>query len=118
MLVNAKHSIKTDAIKEKGYDRIVECLSNEGYPTEASVDFKEANINDFVHAIIDPILFDFSHGTERKGLRLVREKEIISTDNETGGAEEFVVMDRISVGQEKFVVVMEAKRLSLGEAMK
>lgn len=39
----------------------------------------------------------------------MREKEIISTDNETGGA---VVMDRIPMGQEKFVVVMEAKRSS------
>lgn len=51
----------------------------------------------------------------------MREKEIISTDNETdetGGAGEFVVMDRISVGEEKLVVVMKAKRSSIGEAMK
>ncbi|KAI5839543.1 hypothetical protein DFP73DRAFT_561266 [Morchella snyderi] len=119
MLVNAKHCLKgTDAIKEKVYDRILECLANEGYPTEASADFKEANVSDFVYAIIGPILFDFGRKTGRKRLRLVREKEIISTDNETGGTEEFVVMDRISVGQERFVVIMEAKRSSLGEAMK
>lgn len=52
----------------------------------------------------------------------MREKEIISTNNETdetSGAGEFVVMDRISVGEEKLVVVgMEAKRSSLGEATK
>lgn len=119
MLVNAKHSLGwAGAIKEKVYDRIVECLANEGYPTEASADFKEANISDFVYAIIGPILFDFGQKTERKRPRLVREKEIISTDNETGGAEEFVVMDRISVGQERFVLIVEAKRSSLGEAMK
>lgn len=113
MLVNAKHSLKgTDAIKEKVYDRIVECLANERYPTEASADFKEANVSDFVYAIIGPILFDFGQKTEHKRLRLVREKEIISTDNK------FVVMDRISVGQERFVLIVEAKRSSLGEAMK
>lgn len=118
-MIDAKHSLKeTDAIKAKFYDRIVKCLANEGYPTEASADFKEANVSDFVYAIIGPILFDFGQKTERKRLRLVREKEIISTDNETGGAEKFGVMDRISVGQERFVLIMEAKRSSLGEAMK
>lgn len=43
---------------------------------------------------------------------------IVSTDGETGGAEEFVVMDLVSVTEEKFVLIIEAKRASLGEAMK
>ncbi|KAF8534429.1 hypothetical protein BDD12DRAFT_809376 [Trichophaea hybrida] len=118
MLANAKHILKgTDTIKEKVYDRIVEYLEIEGYPTEASADFKEAKVSDLVLYIIGPILSDFWRKTGRK-IRLEREKEIISTDNETGGIEEFVVMDRISVTEEKFVLVIEAKRSSLGEAMK
>lgn len=118
MLANASHILKgTDTIKERVYDRIVEYLEIEGYPTEASADFKEANVSDLVLYTIGPILSDFIRKTGRK-IRLEREKEIISTDHETGGMEEFVVMDRISVTEDKFVLVIEAKRSSLGEAMK
>ncbi|KAF8431499.1 hypothetical protein BGX38DRAFT_1334265 [Terfezia claveryi] len=45
--------------KEKVYDRIMEYLEAEGYPTEAEEDFKEANINDLVYGIISPIIADF-----------------------------------------------------------
>lgn len=41
---------------------------------------------------------------------------IASADLETSGMEEFVVMDLISLTEEKFVLVVEAKRVSLGEA--
>lgn len=51
-------------------------------------------------------------------LRLSREKEIISVDSETGGMEEFVMVDVISVMERNFVFVTESKRASLGEAMK
>lgn len=62
MLVNVKHSLKTDAIKEKVYDQIVECLSNEGYPTEASVDFKEANVS-LCYDWSNPLWFQSQDGT-------------------------------------------------------
>ena len=118
MLANASHILEgTDTIKERVYDRILEYLEIEGYPTEASVNFKEANVSGLVLDIIGPILWEFGGNTGRK-IRLEREKEIISTDNETGEMEEFVVMDRISITEEKFVLVIEAKRSSLGEAMK
>ena len=43
-------------------------------------------------------------------LRLEREKEIISTDGE-------MIIDRISVTEEKFVMIIEGKRGAMGEAM-
>lgn len=43
---------------------------------------------------------------------------IVSVDSETSGMEEFVVMDLISLTEEKFVLVVEAKKVSLGEARK
>ncbi|RPA89457.1 hypothetical protein L873DRAFT_1889414 [Choiromyces venosus 120613-1] len=61
-------AIGEDAIKEtkeKVYARIVEYLQFEGYPTEASPDFKEANVNDLVLYVIGPILFDFKKETGR-----------------------------------------------------
>ena len=53
-----------------------------------------------------------------RNIRLSREKEIIANDNETGGNEDFVVMDRISAEEQTFVLIMEAKKSYTGEAMK
>ena len=98
--------------KEKVYGRIVEYLEIEPYPTMASDFFKEVNISDLVFAILSPIMSDFRRKSNRTGtvLMLCREKEIISVDSETGEMEEFIVMDIISVAEEKFVLVIEAKR--------
>ncbi|KAA8909937.1 hypothetical protein FN846DRAFT_940635 [Sphaerosporella brunnea] len=104
--------------KEKVYRNIVDYLEVEGYPSESRSDFKEANISDLVYATIIPIISDFKRQT-RCALRFQREdKEIVSVDSETGGTEAFVLMDLISVAKDKFVFVVEAKRSSVGEAMK
>lgn len=47
----------------------------------------------------------------RKIMKLQREKEITAVDSETGSTEEFIVIYYISV-EEKFALVVEAKRLS------
>lgn len=49
---------------------------------------------------------------------MAREKEIISNDNKTGDVEEFVVIDRIAVSKQKFVLIIEARRSSAGEVLK
>lgn len=120
MLANANHSLKKvelDANKEKVYDRLVDYLESEGYPTEADVDFNETNVSDLVYCILASVVSDFRRKTGRN-VRLTREKEIISTDNETGGREDFIVIDRISVTENRVVLVMEAKKGSTGEARK
>ncbi|RPA91443.1 hypothetical protein L873DRAFT_1794845 [Choiromyces venosus 120613-1] len=103
--------------KENVYHNIIEFLEGEGYPTESTEDFNEANVNDLVLFIILPILMAFTRMMGRD-LRLRREKEIISVDSETGGYQEFVVVDMIGVGNRKFVFVLEAKKSSVGEAMR
>lgn len=50
--------------------------------------------------------------TGRK-LRLARETEIVSTDSK-----EFVVIDRIAVTEKRYILVIEGKRSSFGEAIK
>ena len=104
--------------KEKGYNRILEHLTVEGYPTEADSDLKQVNVDHLVYTIIVPVLNDFIRRTGRKDIQLKCEKEIISTDSETGGEEEFVVVDMISVSQENFIFVVESKRSSVGKAMR
>ncbi|RPB27122.1 hypothetical protein L211DRAFT_780111, partial [Terfezia boudieri ATCC MYA-4762] len=76
--------------------RIIEFLDIEGYPTEANPFFKEANISDLVLYTI----------------------KLASADGETGGKEEFVVLDYITVTEEKLVLIIEAKKASMGQAMK
>ncbi|KAA8892730.1 hypothetical protein FN846DRAFT_924087 [Sphaerosporella brunnea] len=104
--------------KDEVYKRIVQYLVVEGYPSEEDPDFKEANVSDLVLHVISPIIFDFIIKTGRKGVTLSREREIVATDSETGGTEEFVVVDQISVTAEKFVLIIEAKRSFVGQAMK
>jgi len=85
-------------VREEIYDGLVGYIEIEGYPSEADPDLKEANINDLVLFTIYPILRLFKHDTARN-LRLRGEKEIVSVDSATGGYEEFVVMDRISLSK-------------------
>ena len=125
MLGNAKHRLEDghgDAIliestKEKVYDRIVDHIEGEGYPTESDRNFKEVNINDLVYTMIIPIIANFRRQGHHN-VHLLREKQIISTDSEVGSYEEFVVVDEITVTKERFVLIVEAKRSSLGDAMK
>ncbi|KAL7271813.1 hypothetical protein RUND412_005401 [Rhizina undulata] len=104
-------------VKEKVYDGLVGQLEIEGYPSEADPDFKEANINDLVIFIMHPSLRYFKRQTGRD-LRLRREKEIITVNSETGDMEKFVVMDFVSLREKNFVLIVEAKKVSLGEARK
>jgi len=104
--------------KEMVYEQIVDHILIEGYSTEAETYFKEANVNDLVYAIIKPIIVNFVRKSGRKGIQLLREKEIVSVDGEVGSNEEFVVMDIISVTERNYVFIIEGKRSSVGEAMK
>jgi hypothetical protein len=106
------------ATKEKVFRNIVDYLEVEGYPSESRSDFKEANISDLVYATMVPILADFKRQTRFAVHFQRKEKEIVSVDSETGGTEEFVLMDLISMANDKFVFIVEAKRSSVGEAMK
>ncbi|KAG0643112.1 hypothetical protein HOY80DRAFT_1098105 [Tuber brumale] len=75
-----------------------------GYPTEANSDFKEADISDIVAFTIYPILNMFKHETTRKSY-LLRQKGITA-------------MDYISLRRKKYVFIVEAKKVSRGEARK
>ena len=103
--------------REEIYDSLVGYLEIAGYPSEADPDFKEANINNLVLFTIYPIQRFFKHNTGRI-LRLRREKEILSIDSATSSYEEFIMMDCISLGEMNFMLIVEAKKVSLGEARK
>ena len=61
--------LEEDAImktKDKIYERILDHLIAEGYPTESGPEFKEPNVNDLVLHIIVPIITDFIRMTGHK----------------------------------------------------
>ncbi|KAG0643672.1 hypothetical protein HOY80DRAFT_944770, partial [Tuber brumale] len=123
MLAEAKPEIEglgkdqVQEIKEKVYDRIIEFVGCEGYPTESVESFKEANINDLVFSILAPIVSNFRERTKRD-IFLLREKQITAPDSKTYGNQEFVLVDLIGLENEKYVFVVEAKKSSLIEAKK
>ncbi|KAF8468454.1 hypothetical protein BDZ91DRAFT_722678 [Kalaharituber pfeilii] len=87
--------------------------SVDGEDADSKPDFKEASVGDFVIYIIGPIPSDFKRKTGCKK-RLRREKEIISADTETGGVDEFVLVNGVTpVLKERFVI--EGKRSSVGQ---
>ena len=119
MLVSERLNVDKEtmeALKEGVYTHILQYLNFEGYPTEANQYFKEQNVSDLVLYTIGPIL-DAVRNMGRK-IRLTREKEIVSVDGETGGSEEFVVMDWIAIGADKYMMIIETKKTSTGQAMK
>ncbi|KAF8419541.1 hypothetical protein EV426DRAFT_676743 [Tirmania nivea] len=111
-----------DEIKQRVYDNLIDYIDAEDYPSDAMANFNEANINDLVYATIVPIIPGFRRKTCRKSLQLQKEREIIAVGSESeaeaGGVEEFVVVDLISVKEDRFVIIIEAKRPSVGQAMK
>lgn len=61
------------------YDQIVQYLGIMGYPTDTNPDSKDS-INHLVYANIGPITVDFKRATGHKSIRLLNEKDIVSTD--------------------------------------
>ena len=93
-------------------------INFEGPPTEADSSFKVANISYLVYAIVSPILDTFILRTGRENVQLRSEEGIVSTDSEADGEGEFAFVDLMQVRIEEFILIVEAKRSSLGQAMK
>jgi len=62
--------------------------------------------------------FRFIRKTGRTTIQLSREKVVVPEDEQTGGYEEFVVVDEIAVSEEKCLLIIEAKRSSVSQATK
>ncbi|KAF8423502.1 hypothetical protein BGX38DRAFT_1265941 [Terfezia claveryi] len=116
MLVQAGYNVNEEHkdTKEEVYKEICRYLRIEGHYWISST---EANINDLVYAIVSPVIDDFISRTGRDTVQLYRERQLVSVDSKTGGYEEFVVLDRISVTEAEYILIIEAKTVSLGAAM-
>ncbi|KAG0133659.1 hypothetical protein HOY82DRAFT_538055 [Tuber indicum] len=103
--------------KEQVYGNLVRYLETEGYPGAAAPDFNVANINDVVLFTIYPLLYSFNfHQAQNRPLD--REKKIVLTNSATTDEHEFVMLEQISAGEHRLMVIVQAKMGWLGEAQK
>jgi hypothetical protein len=109
---------KTADTKDKVYSRITECIDVEDYPAGNIEPFKEENMTDLAGIILISTIADFREQESKFGIKLRREKAIIAKDRETGGLEEFVVIDIIDVDIDKYILIVEAKRSTIAESLK
>ena len=101
-------------IKERVDDHITEYRDTQSNPSESVGTSKEANINDMVL-----IIYLECYRKPGCGISMMGEKEILSVNGESGGEEEFVPMDLISIDgmeENRYVLVAESKRSSTCEA--
>jgi len=116
MLVQARYSLAEgyENTKEKVYQQILQYLRIE---THHGIINTGANINNFVYATISPIIDDFICNTTRATVDLHNGGRLVSENCETGGDEEFVVLDRMSATGADYIPIIQAKTASLGAAM-
>ena len=106
--------------KELVYERMSTTIEVEDYPLGGTEPFKEDNMKDLVGDVLIPTLSCIRKATNRNGIKLRRERAMISPDNESGGLGEYVVVDIVedeSSSTEKVLIVIEVKQESLGKGM-
>ena len=106
-----------DSLKKKIFNRLVDCIRSEGYPEASLSPLNEAVVTDYVGHILPPMVAHFNRSRTRKDIELTRETQIISRDEEVGGNMEFVVMHSIDDDNDRYVIVIEAKRGALGKGL-
>ena len=102
---------------ERVFERLVDTLEIEGFLEDGTRSFKEAVVHDFVGEVLRVVAVDYKRETNKKSITLTREKEVVSTDEETGGNMEFVLIDTVSVVGDRYLIVVKAKRDSLGKGL-
>lgn len=109
---------KTLDIKNNIYADLCFCIDVEDFPGASVESSKEVNVNDIVFIILFKTLGMFKNQENQENLKLRREKKIISVDKESGGFEEFVIIDLVNIRDEVPVLIIECKRNSIRECFK
>jgi hypothetical protein len=97
-----------EPLKKEIFKRLIDCTGSEGFPEAVFSPVDEAAVTHHVGMILITMVYYCKFTMNRGGLKLLREKQIISKD------EEFVIIENINVGNTRYVIVVEAKCDSLG----
>ena len=107
-----------EQLKKKVFERLMDCMDSEGFPEASIAPMNESVVTDYVGLILQVLVAYYNRTMHRDDdLILSREKQIISKDEQVGGNMEFVIMQKISVMNTRYVLVVEAKRDSLGKGL-
>lgn len=106
-----------EQLKKAIFERLSDCIESEGFPEATIYPLNESVITDNVGVILQAIVSYCRVTNNRNDLRLIREKQIISIDEQFGENMEFVRMQAINVDSNRYMIVVEAKRDSLGKGL-
>jgi hypothetical protein len=105
-------------LKKEIFKRLIDCIESEGYPEAIIWPMNETVVTDNVEIILQAIVSHCRRNMNRPEFRLIREKQIISKDEKFGGYMDFVNIQMITFENIRDVLVIEAKRDSLGKGLK
>ena len=77
----------------------------------------ESAVTDNIGLILQTMIFYFRVIMDREDLKLSREKQILSKDEQADGKMEFVVIEKINVANIGDILVVKVKRISLGKGL-
>ncbi|CAF0978167.1 unnamed protein product [Rotaria sordida] len=106
-----------EQLKKKIFERLIDCIISEGFPEPALPLFNELVVTDNVGMILIAMVSYFKLTVAHDDLRLSREKKIIRKDEQFGGNMEFIRIQKINVGKNCYVLVVETKGDSLGKEL-
>ncbi|CAF1683160.1 unnamed protein product [Rotaria sp. Silwood1] len=106
-----------EQLKKKIFERLIDCIVSEGFPEPALPLFNESVVTDNIGMILIAMVSYFKLTMGRDDLRLSREKKIIRKDEQFGGNMEFVRIQKINVGKNCYVLVVETKGDSVGKGL-
>jgi hypothetical protein len=107
-----------EELKKKVFERLIDCIESEGFPEATIAPMNESVVSDNVGTVLIAMVSYYKRTMHRNDLELSREKQIISKDERVGGNVEFIVTQEINVENNRYVLVVEAKRDSLGNGLK
>lgn len=106
-----------EQLKKEIFKRLNDCMVSDGFPEATFPFMNESVVTDYVGTVLMAMVSNHKCMMNRQDLRLSREKQIISADEQVDGNMEFVVIQRINVGTIRYVLVVEAKRDSFGKGL-
>ncbi len=98
-------------------DCFIDCIESEGFPEATILPMNESVVTDNVGLILQAMVSHCKRTMNRDDLKLSREKQIISKDEQVGGNMEFIIIQKINVRNTRSVLVVEAKRDLLGKGL-
>ena len=103
--------------KKEIFQQLVHCLDSEGYPEASILPLNQAVVTDYVGTILRIMVAYCNRTMKHSNIQLTREKQIISNDEQIGEDIEFVVIHNLTENDVRYVIVVEAKRDSLGNGL-